>query len=187
VINSSFDTQLVFISQRLAGGRAFKGAVRPGNYFNSRSPATRCHRRPRKAFHFGICSMAYALGHATASWMFKTSVRISLRIERQVPPIIFSDRDLHLSRYLYNHQWYRLLSTQTVGSHRGITSRGFREHEKCRLLAVLQSQGWFRVGDQLYYSYGSTYCSVAPARRGPGIWQHRLWASRQMTYVGNCE
>jgi hypothetical protein len=48
--------------------------------------------------------------------------------------------------------------------------------------------GWFRVSDQLYYSYGSTYCSSRSPDADQVSGSTVVWGIySMMSYLGSCQ
>jgi hypothetical protein len=92
---------------------------------------TRCHTRPRKEFHFGICSNGrIALATRPTSWMFLTSVHIfpthrAARLTHYFPHCFFSLEPSFIKITFITPMVSPTASTQLLDPIRGVPSRGF--------------------------------------------------------------
>ena len=189
---SSFDTQLDFISSELgAAGELSKELFVQETYFNSTLARNALSQATQKGISFRyLFQWPYRAGHATGIVdVYDLSPYFSYASSGKSHPSFFLTGTFIYQDNLYNTNGIAYCRYTTVGSHTGDTvARIPANMRNAGFCGPAIPMGWFRVGDQLYYSYGSTYCSSRRPDADQVSGSTVFWGiSGRMTYVGNCE
>jgi hypothetical protein len=191
---SSIDTQLDFISSELgSAGELSKELFVQETYANSMLARDALSRATQKGISLRyLFQWPYRAGHAadvvdvydlSPYFSYASSGQSCAATSWSIAPGTFIYQD---NLYYTNSRSY--CQYTNVGPYRGCTvariPATMRNDGFCRPAIPM---GWFRVGDQLYYSYGSTYCSSRRPDADQVSGSTVFWGIfSMMTYVGSC-
>jgi hypothetical protein len=164
---SSFGTQLDFISSELgAAGELSKELFVQETYFNSMLARNALSQATQKGISFRyLLQFPYRAGHATnVDDVYDLSPYFSYASNGapypSFSPLFFQPGTVIYQDNLYYTNGFAYCQYTTVGPYTGGTvSRIPANTRNAGFCSPAIPTGWFRVADQLYYSYGSTYCS----------------------------
>ncbi len=188
---SSFDTQLDFISSELgSAGELSKELFVQETYFNSMLARNALSQATQKGISFRyLLQFPYRAGHSTnVDDVYDLSPYFSYASSGQSCPVTFRRETFTYQDNIYYTNGRAYCQYTTVGPYAGCTvaqiPSNMRNDGFCSPAIPM---GWFRVSDQLYYSYGSTYCSSSSPDADQVSGSTVFWGIfSKMTHVGGC-
>jgi hypothetical protein len=193
---SSIDTQLDFISSELgAAGELSKELFVQETYFNSMLARNALSQATQKGISFRyLFQWPYRAGHATdVVDVFDLSPYFSYASSGAsyplFSPLFFLPGTFIYQDNLYYTNGFAYCQYTTVGPYTGGTvTRIPASMKNAGFCSPAITMGWFRVGDQLYYSYGSTYCSSRRPDADQVSGSTVFWGIfSAMSYLGSCQ
>jgi hypothetical protein len=191
---SSFGTQLNFISSELgAAGELSKELFVQETYFSSMLARNALSQAPQKGISFRyLLQWPYRAGDPTNIVdVYDLSPYFSYASSGQSCPgtswSIAPGTFIYQNSLYYSNGWAYCRYT-AVGPNTGCTvARIPTNMRNGGFCSPAIPTGWFRVADQLYYSYGSTYCSSSRPDADQGSASTVFWGIfSMMTYLGSC-
>jgi hypothetical protein len=188
---SSFDTQLDFISWELgAAGELSKELFVQETYANSILTRNALSRAAEKGISFRyLFQWPYRAGDpADVDDVYDLSPYFSYASTGLSCPLFIQSGNFIYQDNIYQTNGQTYCQYTAVGAYTGC--------HVARIPWFLRNDGfcgpavpvgWFRVGDKLYYSYGSTYCSASRPDADQNSASTVLWGIfSRMTYLGGC-